>query len=112
PGLGISIFSALLPVILLTITTVLKGSVTQPGILQTSIQFLSEPDMVMIISLIVATFTLGINMNMGMKKVMNIYGEAVKDISMLILIMGGAGALKQVLIDSGVSAEIALLLTN
>ena len=51
-------------------------------------------------------------MNMGMKKVMNIYAEAVKDISMLLLIMGGAGALKQILIDSGVSAEVGLMLTG
>ena len=31
---------------------------------------------------------------------------------MLLLIMGGAGALKQILIDSGVSAEVGLMLTG
>jgi Gnt-I system high-affinity gluconate transporter len=51
-------------------------------------------------------------MNMGMKKVMNIYSDAVKDIAMLLLIMGGAGALKQILVDSGVSTEIGLLLNG
>ncbi|HYF69177.1 MAG TPA: gluconate:H+ symporter [Ohtaekwangia sp.] len=112
PGLGISIFSALLPVILLTGTSVINGSLTGNGILTTTLLFLSDPSIVMIISLIFATFTLGINMNMGMKKVMNIYAEAVKDISMLLLIMGGAGALKQILIDSGVSAEVGLMLTG
>jgi Gnt-I system high-affinity gluconate transporter len=45
-----------------------------------------------------------------MKKVMDIYAEAVKDIAMLLLIMSGAGALKQILVGSGVSAEIGLLL--
>jgi Gnt-I system high-affinity gluconate transporter len=66
--------------------------------------------MVMIVSLMVATYTLGINQKMSMKKVMDIYGEAVKDIAMLLLIMSGAGALKQVLIDSGVSNEIGAML--
>ena len=47
-----------------------------------------------------------------MKKVMNIYADAVKDISMLLLIMGGAGTLKQILTDSGVSNEIGTLLNG
>jgi Gnt-I system high-affinity gluconate transporter len=49
---------------------------------------------------------------MDMKKVMDIYGESVKDIAMILLIMGGAGALKQILIDSGVSNNIAVLLSD
>ncbi|MEP7127993.1 MAG: gluconate transporter, partial [Chitinophagales bacterium] len=40
-------------------------------------------------------------------KVMDIYTEAVKDIAMILLIIGSAGALKQVLTDSGVSEQIA-----
>jgi len=43
---------------------------------------------------------------------MNIYVDAVKDITILLLIIGGAGSLKQILIDSGVSAEIASLLNG
>lgn len=110
PGLGISIFSALLPVILLSLTTIMNGSMTEPGYQKTTLVFLSDPAIVMILSLFIATFTLGIRMQMKMKQVMNIYSDAVKDISMLLLIMGGAGALKQILIDSGVSDEIGLLL--
>ena len=39
---------------------------------------------------------------------MVIYTEAIKDIAMILLIIGSAGALKQVLTDSGVSEQIAL----
>ncbi|WP_333819343.1 gluconate:H+ symporter [Ohtaekwangia sp.] len=111
PGLGISIFSSLLPVILLAITTILAPRIINET-LQSAIKFISDPAMVMIISLAVATYTLGIAQGMDMQKVMNIYGEAVKDIAMILLIMGGAGALKQILIDSGVSKEIAILLSG
>ena len=45
-----------------------------------------------------------------MSRVMDIYGDAVKDVAMILLIMSGAGALKQIMIDSGVSLEIAALL--
>lgn len=109
PGIGISVFSSLLPVILLAATTLLSSGIPEGPFKSVSI-FVSDPSMVMLVSLAVATFTLGIGQGMGMKKVMDIYGEAVKDISMVLLIMSGAGALKQVLIDSGVSNEIALLL--
>jgi Gnt-I system high-affinity gluconate transporter len=110
PGLGLSIFSSLLPVILLTVTTLAVGLVTEEGLLKNAILFLSDPAIVMILSLMVATYTLGLRMKMDMKKVMHIYGEAVKDIAMLLLIMSGAGALKQILVGSGVNAEIGTLL--
>jgi Gnt-I system high-affinity gluconate transporter len=110
PGLGISIFSSLLPVILITATAILANTVEAVGFWSGVIRFVSDPAMVMILSLMVATYTLGLNLGMNMKKVMSIYAEAVKDIAMLLLIMGGAGALKQVLVDSGVSEEIGEML--
>ncbi len=112
PSLGISIFSAMLPVILIGLTTVLTNMVTEDGFLRTTIVFFSDAAIVMILSLAVATYTIGLRLGMSMKRVMDIYGEAVKDISMLLLIMGGAGTLKQILTDSGVSDEIGTLLNG
>ena len=112
PGLGISIFSSLLPVILLGLTTVLTMVNIENDLLRTVIAFLSDPAVVMILSLAVATYTLGLKMGMKMKRIMDIYVDAVKDITILLLIMGGAGSLKQILVDSGVSAEIATLLNG
>jgi len=112
PGLGISVLSAMLPVILIALTTVLGNVITEPGPLRTAVVFFSDAAIVMIISLAVATYTLGLRLGMSMKKVMDIYADAVKDISMLLLIMGGAGTLKQILTDSGVSNEIGSLLNG
>ncbi len=112
PGLGVSIFSSLLPVLLLAITTLATMVTIQNDLLKTVIAFLSDPAIVMLISLAVATYTLGLRMGMKMKRIMDIYVEAVKDITILLLIMGGAGSLKQILMDSGVSAEIASLLNG
>lgn len=112
PSLGLSIFSSLLPVILLGITTISGNVALEDGLPKTIVYFLGDPAIVMILSLAVATYTLGLRAGMSMKKIMDIYSESVKDIAMLLLIMGGAGALKQVLIDSGVSDEIAVLLNG
>ena len=112
PGLGVSILSSLLPVLLLGLTTALGAVIVEEGFLKTLNAVLSDAAIVMLISLAVATYTLGLRMGMTMSRVMNIYVEAVKDITILLLIIGGAGSLKQILIDSGVSAEIASLLNG
>ena len=110
PGTANSFLSSLLPVILLMVTTVLPYIIPQEGPLKAITIFLSEPTIVMLIALIVATYTLGLKMGKSMGSLMNIYGDAVKDISMILFIVAGAGALKQVFIDSGVSNEIATVL--
>ena len=112
PGLWNSILSSLLPVILLATTTLLAPYIPETGFINKAFVFLSNPDMVLLISLAVATYTLGLGRGMAMRRIMDIYGDAVKDIAMILLIMSGAGALKQILIDSGVSAEIGIMLTG
>ncbi len=66
----------------------------------------------MLIAILVATFTLGTGTGLSIKAVMDMYTDAVKDIAMILLIIAGAGALKQVLSDSGVSNEIAIALQS
>lgn len=107
PGMANSFLSALLPVILLAFTTIVNPMIHSDGLLKKVIVFLSDPAIVMLISLAVATYTIGIRKGLTIKYLMGIYGDSVKDVSMIMLIMGGAGALKQILIDSGVSNEIA-----
>jgi Gnt-I system high-affinity gluconate transporter len=108
PGTLNSFLTALLPVILLALTTVLPILSTEEGFTKDFFSFLGDPVIVMLLALIVATFTLGINTGKSMKAIMDSYAEAVKDIAMILLIVAGAGVLKQIFIDSGVSQEIAL----
>ena len=110
PGAFNSFMSSLLPVVLLIVTTSLPFIFTIDGILKDSISFVADPVIVMLICLLVTTYSLGIAKGMSMKKIMDQYGESVKDVALILLIVAGAGALKQVLIDSGISAEIGSLL--
>ena len=107
-----SFLTALLPVFLLAFTTILAIYARNIPALKSMSAFISDPQIVMLISVAVATFTLGIKMGFTMKKIMDFYTHAVKDVSMIILIIGGAGALKQILVESGVSNEIADVLKN
>jgi Gnt-I system high-affinity gluconate transporter len=110
PGSANSFLTSLLPVILLIISTILAFVVDPASKMYPLIIFFGDPVIVMIVSLAVATFTLGIMMGKNMKAVMKVYADAVGDVAVILLIVAGAGALKQVFTDSGVSSEIASLL--
>lgn len=107
PGTFNSFFSALFPVFLLIGTTILSFQVDPGHVIAPYIKFIGDPGMVMLISLLLASYTLGIHMNFKTAQLMETYVVATKDIAMILLIIAGAGALKQVLMDSGVSKSIA-----
>jgi Gnt-I system high-affinity gluconate transporter len=110
PGGFNSFFTALLPVILLMATTLFLAKYPGKGELQTLIGFIGDPSVVMIIAVIVAMFTLGISQNTSLIKIGQLYADAIKDIALILLIIGGSGAFKQVLTDSGASNTIAAML--
>jgi Gnt-I system high-affinity gluconate transporter len=107
PSVANSFFSSLLPILLLMITTILLFFTEQGDTTKNILSFFGDPVIVMLIAVVVATFTLGINMGKSMKQISVIYADATKDVALILLIISGAGILKQVLLDSGVSDQIA-----
>ena len=112
PSLGISIFTALLPVILLAGAALLNLFLATDSELMPFIEFIGDPIIAMIIAIVVAIYTLGIGRGKSMKEVSNSLQFAVKDIAMILLIIAGAGALKEILVVSQVSNYIGELLQN
>jgi len=107
PGIVNSFFSSLLPVFLLIATSLLLIWIDKQSTWYPLLLFVSDPSIVMLLSLLVATYSLGLKMNTQMSEIMDSYVLAVKDIAMILLIIAGAGAFMQVLMDSGVSIIIA-----
>lgn len=112
PGTWNSFLTSLLPVLLLIIATVIPYLFTLDRSAANALLFIGDPVIVMLFSLVVATWSLGIANGMSLKTIMDHYGEAARDVVLILLIVGGAGALKQVLVDSGVSREIGILLQD
>ena len=107
PGIGNSLLSSLLPVILLMLTTLVPMLVVLTGGWKAAVAFFGDPSIILLLAIGTATYTLGIRRGMSMKTIMHIYEDAVKDIAVILLIVAGAGALKEVFTASGVSREIA-----
>ena len=63
--------------------------------------------MATLIAVLIAIFTFGLNRGRSMDEVMGTITDSIKIIAMMLLIIGGGGAFKQVLVDSGVDKYIA-----
>jgi Gnt-I system high-affinity gluconate transporter len=103
----ISVLTALLPVLILIITSILPLVITIPDQLKGVFAFFSDPSMLMFICLLFATWSLGLSRGISIQNVMNIYAESLKDMLIILLIVAGAGALKSIFYDSGMSGALA-----
>jgi Gnt-I system high-affinity gluconate transporter len=110
PGVATSILTALLPAVLLVATTAVHWLVPAGSPIAAAVGFVSDPDVVMIVALAVATVTLGLARGRSLAGVMQTFGGAINDVASMLLVIGGSGAFKEVLLKSGVNAEIASLL--
>lgn len=110
PSLSNSLITALLPVILIGFSTILNSFISPDSFLYSIIKFIGNPVIALLLTVLIGIYTLGIARGNSMEGIMKIFGTAVSGITMVLLIISGAGALKQILIDSGVSNYIGGLL--
>ncbi|WP_291966523.1 gluconate:H+ symporter [Maribacter sp.] len=110
PSMANSIISALLPVILIAVAALAQLLLPADFFLTKVLVFMGNPAIAMLIAVLVAIYTLGLGQGKSMKEVMDSVGSAITGITMVLLIIAGSGALKQVLIDSGVSEYIGGIL--
>lgn len=108
PGAFNSFMSSLLPVVLIALSAIFPMLHLESQSLRKLLLLAGDPVIVMLIALLVATVSLGVGNGRSISTIMGYYGEAVKDIALILLIVAGAGALKQVFTDAGVSNAIAM----
>lgn len=106
PSLFESLLVALMPVFLLTLTSLIKGYLPDNQL----VLLIAEPYVGMLLSLLIAIYLLGIKQGHSIKVVSKQLEEAFKSCAVILLIIAGAGALKQILKDSGTSDYIGMQL--
>jgi Gnt-I system high-affinity gluconate transporter len=106
PGVAVSIFTALLPVFLIGTSALLKFFLSDDSIFMPMISIFGDPAIAMIISVVVAIYTLGIGQGRSLVTVGESFESAIKGIAMILLIIAGAGALKSILVESQISDYI------
>lgn len=112
PGFGISVLTSMMPVILIAIATIFSFALPKGNLINEIIQFIGAPDAAMLISLIIAIYTMGISRKLNMTQISKSMVDSVKQIAMMLLIIGGGGAFKQVLVDGGIANYISTLFAH
>ena len=112
PGFWVSFFSALLPVILISVSTIAGFLLAEDNVIRKVLGYIGNPVVAMLLSVLFAVYTLGLSRGRKITDIMNSLSHSVISITMIMLLIAGAGALKQVLVDSGVSKYIGGLLSQ
>ncbi len=112
PGFWISFFSALLPVLLISISTIIGFFLTDGSEIKEVVGYIGNPVIAMLVSVLFATYTLGLARGKKITEIMKSLTHSVVTLTVIMLLIAGAGALKQVLVDSGVSKYIGELLSH
>lgn len=110
PGFGISIATALFPVALMIIASATSQFVQKETTFLKIINFIGDPTIAMVLAVLFAIYTLGIKQKKKVADIADSLVDGVKSIAMILLIIGGAGALKQILTDGGTNDYLAMLL--
>jgi Gnt-I system high-affinity gluconate transporter len=112
PRIGISLMTALMPVILLAVTAIILFSVSTKSALGKIMEFIGDPNIAMLLSVLVAIYFLGIKRGKKIPFIMKQLEEAFKSISVILLIIAGSGIFMQVMSDGGVSVYIGEILKD
>ncbi|HBH84133.1 MAG TPA: gluconate transporter [Bacteroidales bacterium] len=112
PGFWTSFFSALLPVILITLSTVAGFIFPEENIIRRILGFVGNPVVAMLLSVLSAIYFLGVARGKKMTDIMKSLSHSISTVAMIMLMIAGAGSLKQILVDGGVSNYIGGLMSH
>jgi gluconate transporter len=107
PHFGISLFTALIPVLLMgaaTLSELLTHGKSEPNAL---IRFMGDPGIAMLIAVLAAIVLLGVARGIRIKTLMDRTASSLNAVAMIVLVTAAGGAFKQVLIDSGTGTAIS-----
>lgn len=112
PSTFISILAALMPVILIGLAALIDSFLNEKSAVYQFIKGIGDPVIAMLLSVLFAIYALALRKGKKMKAVMDDLVQAISSIAMILLIIAGAGGLKEVLVASGISDYLGDLLRN
>jgi len=109
PGFGLTLFSILLPVLLMLVTTITELILPKGNPIRETWAFIGSPTIALTVAVLFATWSLGLNCGYKAAQVLKFTESCVGTVGMTILVIGGGGGFARVLRDSGVAESIGRL---
>ncbi|PQV48669.1 gluconate:H+ symporter [Paraburkholderia sp. BL21I4N1] len=112
PSFGITLFTVLLPVILMLIGS-WADLITEPKTLPNDLlRFIGNSDVALLIAVLVSFWTFGASRGFTREQIQKFCGDCLAPIAGITLIVGAGGGFGRVLMDSGISKEIVNVATS
>lgn len=112
PTLSASLFTVLLPILLMLAKTVAELNMDHASSLYTVLEFIGNPITAMFIAAFTAYYVLGIRQHMKMEGLLGKTEECFSSIANILLIIGAGGAFNGVLKASGLGDSLAIILSQ
>lgn len=112
PSFLVSILTPLIPAIIMITATIANIWLTEETLAHDVVNFIGSSPVAITIAMLAAFVLFGTRQQRPFSWVMDKFEEAAKAIAGVVLIIGAGGALKQVIIDTGIGDFIGSLMTG
>ncbi|ULQ53548.1 gluconate:H+ symporter [Flavihumibacter fluvii] len=112
PSASLSIFIALLPVLLIAIPAACLGLFKDSPFATGFLSAIGDPVMALILTTATSGYFLAIRRGMSVSDLMGHYTKAIESVAMILMVIAAGGAFKEVLTVSGVAKEVAGIISG
>lgn len=109
PGFGISVFTVMIPVILMLVASTAELTLASDSWLGATLRFVGHPIVAMLLALIVSFWSLGRARRFTRDQLLKFCNDCLGPTATILFVIGAGGGFNQVLIQSGVGRAIAEL---
>jgi GntP family gluconate:H+ symporter len=107
PGFGISVFTVLIPVILMLLSSAAEIMLPTTSLLRSTLRFIGHPMVALLLALLFSFWSLGRPRRFTKEEVMKFCNDCLGPTATILLVIGAGGGFNQVLVQSGVGGAIA-----
>lgn len=107
PGFGISVFTVLIPVILMLLASAADIALDPASPARSALHFVGQPIVALLIALLFSFWSLGQTRHFTREQVLKFCNDSLAPTATILLVIGAGGGFNQVLVQSGVGRAIA-----
>src|SRR6266851_5289980 len=109
PGFGISLFTVLLPVILMLCASAADVALDSSSALRSPLDFVGSPIVALLLALLFSFWSLGYKQHFSRDQILKFANDCLAPTAAILLVIGAGGGFNRVLLESGVGRAIATI---
>jgi len=107
PGFGISVFTVMIPVLLMLLSSAAAVTLGVGTPLRAALEFVGHPIVALLLALLFSFWSLGRARHFTREQLLKFTNDCLSPTATILLVIGAGGGFNQVLLQSGVGAAIA-----